>query len=390
MKNWRCCVGWVVLMSWVGMAQAQPVVGMPSPWVPVTIFDPGRSLADAPAIARMKLPRGWQVDVDLYWHEDSACPPDMAQLRLRASAAGGLPALEISPTAAWLVAEEYPQMSGNDIAAAQDDLLTAGCLVVPYGGLEEFLRALAVQLRPQAELLAYRELPQQLQRVRSQLAPAGEKLDSTEGLQAGELLMRYSDQGKLVREVWQASMMLREVEGRGRIAQLDNVYALRMEDSAFDPAMLERIVVDVMPDSQWQTALRTRTAELVQAYDDRVMARLEQAMRAAQERAGKRSPARRFPYGDDEARIEGEQLPMLRDPQQVFAAVSALAVAAGGLMSVQPRLLLLAADDKVRQTMRKKCIGRAFMTANMSYLGADEDSRRQQWECWRRWGREER
>lgn len=389
-RFWWCCAGWALLMSLMGGAQARPPVGMPGPLVPVTVPDPTRSLVDAPVIARMKLPRGWKVDVDLFWHEDSACPPDMAQLHLMAVAPGGLPALEVSSTAGWLVAEKYPQASGSDVAAAQDDLLTAGCLVAPYAGLEEFLRALAHALRPQAELLAYRELPQQLQRIRSQLAAAGEEVVGDRELEAGELLMRYVHQGKQVREAWQASTRRIATGGLGSIALQGNVFALRMEEGAFDPAMLEQIVADVVPDEQWRAALRQRTAELAQAYNDRVMARLEQATKQAeQERAGRGAPSSRRPYylnpREPEPGGSAEPLPVLRHPPQVFAAAVSQ-IEPDGLLPVQLRGVLLAADDKVRQTMQQECAGRAAATAMMAYVGANEDSRRQLSECWRRWG----
>ena len=201
----------------------------------------------------LQIPAGWQTVGGVAWNQDQVCHTLQRQIHWAAIAPDSLSAIELLPAITWQMA---------DTSA----MTRTPCPRGHYKSALDFLQQQAQQLRADARVLDYQDMPALAQELRRK----GDEEARSKGLpvtpgvrtETGRILVAYQQDGISMREVMTAT-----VSFYGVVATAERIAALRAPADRLDPVLLERVLTTLRPDPEWDgLAFRRIKGRLDQFY----------------------------------------------------------------------------------------------------------------------------
>jgi hypothetical protein len=244
------------------LAQAQPAAQPPGNAIRLQlakIMDPNGFERPMVAVTGL-VPAGWQTRGGVVWNTQSGCGNGY-QFDWTAASPDGRMAAAVFPGMQW---------GFNNFDAAG----TGGCPTLRIGNVQQYLQFLVQQSRPNARILDFRRHPdveQEYRQVnRTTPMPLGEVRTWVE---AGEVLIGYSDQGSEVRESATAAVIfsVNRMQGAyvGQTQAMESVtgvglpgFAFRAPNGQLDLRLAETIRKSLKPTPEWSARISQHNAKI--------------------------------------------------------------------------------------------------------------------------------
>ncbi len=208
--------------------------------------------------ATVLIPYDWRAQGGVVWNPQSACGEGY-NFQWRADAPDGSMAAAIIPALTW---------ASNNFGAPA----AGGCPALQIASVQQYLEHIVRQARPNARILDFRvreDLQQELASINSQTPiPMGEMRTWVE---AGEVLIGYSEQGREFRETAAAVVIfnITRMQGVQPGQTLDTFsgsalpgYAFRAPNGELDFKMAETIRTSIRVAPEWQQRINAHNAAI--------------------------------------------------------------------------------------------------------------------------------
>jgi hypothetical protein len=175
---------------------------------------------------RLLIPSDWKTEGGVRWVADLGCPPNIIQLRFRATAPDGVTGIEFLPNYTWTSSDD-PMMQQILQQQAQSRM---GCLVGPAVGATDFLRQqLVPRWRPDARVMSSEALPAATKDLQKSFAAINQQYAAS-GLQSmstgdvGRVRLGYKIGQREVEEWISASVVANVSTGMNSAAMMQGNY----------------------------------------------------------------------------------------------------------------------------------------------------------------------
>lgn len=226
---------------------------------PVQIMDPNGFERPMPA-ATILIPPDWRARGGVVWTPQSACGPGYT-INWSAASPDGSTSVAIFPGRTW---------SANNFGAPQSD----GCPTSSINSVRAYLESVAQQARPGARILDYRpreDIAKDFQQLNQSTPTAVGQMRNW--VEAGEVLIGYSENGRQMRETLAALAIFSESRMQGAYPGQTMVYlsgqalpgfAMRAPDGQLDFRVAEAIRRTIQPAPEWQARINAHGAATAQ------------------------------------------------------------------------------------------------------------------------------
>lgn len=222
---------------------------------PVAIMD-RQGHAEPMVAGTIEIPKGWSTEGGILWNPVD-CALNSVQTRWRATSPDGRYAVEMMPGLDWQVRGMTLQLHP--------------CPTTPMNSARDYLVVIAGQLRPGAQVVAYRDRPDLAAKVVLQAPPPGSP-PSRQWADAGELMLSYGLGDTPMRETLTASLRFSEMNAGGRpfrAAYTAGALAVRGPDKAIDAGFAEQVRESLKIDDRWAQATTQQIGRMIAAFDAR-------------------------------------------------------------------------------------------------------------------------
>lgn len=201
--------------------------------------------------ADAQIPQGWKLVGGIQWDPGTPCGNNQLRINWGAVAPDGTTAIGALPGFNWQVAGAVQQFNP--------------CPVVAARSAREFLEATARHLRQGAQIQGYEDQTAGAMRQLKQPLTAGKQLD------AGQLLIAYTENGVQMQELLRAAVHFSTVQN-STMGQVYMVYGHRARAGQLDAGLFSTVVASVKGNPEWQQAAMARIGKAIKQYHDGINA----------------------------------------------------------------------------------------------------------------------
>ena len=270
---WRLRAGMVttLMLTTVAYSAAAPALPEGTMRVQRVEFIDRQGFEKPLVAATILVPAGWQQEAGVEWNVRQRCTRPHA-LRLRAQAADGSAAIELTPGEGW----------GQATQGAVGD-----CPSAPWRTTQQYLAAWVERHRPGARWLDYRARPDKSQPEQRQAFGNGSGV--SQRVESGQALIAYVSGGREMRETLVANVSFQQsrfVMAPGQVfdsmqAQSLGVLAWRAPAGTLDMKQFDTVWDTLRPGPEWQARIDRANAEMT-ADNQRTQAEIGRIRAATQ------------------------------------------------------------------------------------------------------------
>lgn len=278
----------LLLCSALLLAHASLCMGQPGGFQRLTIPDNNGYERPIPAFT-VDVPAGWQGQGAVFWDGNTQCAQTVPSMHWQARSPDGQQVFELLPR--WASQMSDPRLGSS----------MPGCPSMPITSIRGYLEYLARQRHPAARMLDYRDRPDVSSKTQAppSMSVPGSPIQNRSWVEAGELLIAWSENGREMRESLMASGVFVEMRAdmpmlgatRSLTLHTGAASAFRAPDGQLDLALFDRMRSSLQADANWQARMNKHQADMSQIALKGVRERGEIAARGHAETMRNRNEA---------------------------------------------------------------------------------------------------